>query len=188
VATLHRFANDGFRPEADLQGKLSPSFRSQLLFRFSTRIESLTRYIYAPREGPRIQGRERSVRTKVGYFLGAVLSLSAALIAPAQAAEPVVVVVKVFPTPGREEELNARYLKQLEFLKQAEPRSSFRLHRSASPNEPTSFLWYEVYESREALDHHLKVVMPDFQKAFGPTPKGLIARPSEHANYRQIGN
>ncbi|HMA87365.1 MAG TPA: antibiotic biosynthesis monooxygenase family protein [Burkholderiales bacterium] len=127
--------------------------------------------------------------TKVGCLLfGVLLSLSAALLPTAQAADPVVVVVKVFPTPGREEELNARYLKQLEFLKQAEPRSSFRLHRSASPNDPTSFLWYEVYESQEALDHHLKVVMPNFQKTFGPTPKGLIARPSEHTNYRQIGN
>lgn len=133
--------------------------------------------------------RERKkVRTRVGYLLGVVLSLAAPPIPPAQAADPVVVVVKVFPTLGREEELNARYLKQLEFLKQAEPRSSFRLHRSASPDEPTSFLWYEVYESQEALDHHLKTVMPEFQKAFGPTPKGLIARPSEHTNYRQIGN
>lgn len=128
--------------------------------------------------------------TRVGYcILGLVASLYVALIpGTAQAADSVVVVVKVFATPGREGELNARYLKQLEFLKQAEPRSSFRLHRSVSANEPTSFLWYEVYESQEALDHHLKIVMRDFQKAFGPTPKGLIARPSEHTTYRQIGD
>ena len=122
-------------------------------------------------------------------ILAVTLGLSATLISGlANAAGPIVVVVKVYPTPGREEELDARYLKQLEYLKPAEPRSSFRLHRSASGTEPTSFLWYEVYESQEALDHHLKVVMPEFQRQFGPTPKGLIARPSEHTTYRQIGN
>jgi quinol monooxygenase YgiN len=75
--------------------------------------------------------------------------------------EPIVVIVKVFPTPGREDELQTRYEKQLAFLRKAEPNASFRLHRSAK--EPTVYLWYEVYESPAALEHHLKAAMPAFR-------------------------
>lgn len=97
----------------------------------------------------------------------------------------VVVIVKVFPTPGREDELHARYLKQLEFLRKAEPNAIFRLHRSAKA--PVTFLWYETYPSQAAYDNHLKVAMANFKKAFGPTPDGLILRPSESDVYFEIG-
>ena len=102
----------------------------------------------------------------------------------ASASEQVVVVVKVFPGEGREDELQARYLKQIEFLRKVEPTSAFRLHRSAKV--PTTFLWYEVYESQAAYDNHLKVVIPSFRKEFGPTPEGLVAKPSESESYTEL--
>ena len=123
---------------------------------------------------------------RVHFALLAILLAISGAICNAQAAESIVVVVKVFPTPGREDELNARYLKQLEFLRKAEPSASFHLHRSAK--EPTTFLWYEVYESQVAYEQHLKVAMPNFRKEFGPTPDGLILRPSESETYKELGN
>jgi quinol monooxygenase YgiN len=99
--------------------------------------------------------------------------------------EPVVVVVKVYPGVGREDELQARYLKQAEFLRTFEPKASFRLHRSTK--EPVTFLWYETYESQAALENHLNVAMPAFRKEFGATPEGLVARPSDSETYRELG-
>ena len=122
-----------------------------------------------------------------GFTRSLIASLFAAslMIAnSASAAEQVVVIVKVFPGEGREDELQARYLKQIDFLRKAEPTSAFRLHRSAKA--PTTFLWYEVYESQPAYDNHLKVVMPNFRKEFGPTPEGLVAKPSESESYTEL--
>jgi quinol monooxygenase YgiN len=124
-------------------------------------------------------------RLKLVCSLAVLVALQSALVPVARAAdESLVVIVKVFPTSGREDELQTRYEKQLEFLRKAEPNASFRLHRSAK--EPTFFLWYEVYESQAALDNHLKVAMPAFRKENGPTPEGLIARPSESETYREL--
>jgi len=106
-------------------------------------------------------------------------------LAAAQQAAPVVVLVKVFPAAGREDELQALYLKRLEFLRKAEPDASFRLHRSVK--EPNAFLWYEVYPSQAAYDNHLKVVMVNFRKEFGPTPDGIIAKPSESETFSELG-
>ena len=81
--------------------------------------------------------------------VGAALVLAAGSPQVANAAdEPVVVVVKVYPGVGREDELQARYLKQAEFLRRMEPNASFRLHRSL--REPVTFLWYETYPSQAA--------------------------------------
>ena len=104
--------------------------------------------------------------------------------AVAQQAVPIVVLVKVFSAAGREDELQVLYLKRLEFLRKAEPDASFRLHRSVK--EPNTFLWYEVYPSQDAYDSHLKVVMPAFRKEVGPTPDGVIAKPSESETYIEL--
>ncbi|AQV96427.1 antibiotic biosynthesis monooxygenase [Cupriavidus necator] len=112
------------------------------------------------------------------------LSLGAVGVNSAYAAEPVVVLVKVFPTPGREDELQAQYLKRISYLRNAEPGAAFRLHRSTKT--PVTFLWYEVYESQAAYDDHLKVVMPAFRKQAGPTPVGLLAKPSEVETYSEL--
>ena len=119
------------------------------------------------------------------YSLVVVVALQSVIVPVACAAdESVIVVVKVFPTVGREDELQIRYEKQLDFLRKAEPNASFRLHRSAK--SPTIFMWYERYESQAALDSHLKLAMPAFRKEHGATAEGLIARPSESETYREI--
>jgi quinol monooxygenase YgiN len=112
------------------------------------------------------------------------LALCAFAMDPASAADPVVVLVRVFPAPGRQDELQAQYLKRIEYLRKAEPGATFRLHRSKK--EPVTFLWYEVYESQAAYDNHLKVVMPAYRKEAGPTPEGLLAKPSESEAYSEL--
>lgn len=102
----------------------------------------------------------------------------------ATASEQVIVIVKTFPGEDRESELQARSLKQIEFLRKAEPTATFRLYRSAK--RPTTFLWYEVYESRAAHENHLKVVIPGVRKELGPPPKGLMAKPPEIETYIEL--
>lgn len=116
--------------------------------------------------------------------VAAIFALVALINVPAHAAEPIVVVVKVFPSAGREDELQAQYLKRIEFLRKSEPNATFRLHRSTK--SPVTFLWYEVYPSQDAYDNHLKVVMPAFRKEFGPTPDGVIAKPSQSETYFEL--
>ena len=121
----------------------------------------------------------------VAYTIAALATLATVCASDAQAAdESIVVVLKSFPSPGREDEMQARYLKQVEFFRKAEPNSVFHLHRGTK--EPVIFLWYEVYESQAALDNHLKVVNPAFQKEVGPPPEGLTTRRSESEIYREI--
>ena len=55
---------------------------------------------------------------------------------------PIVLVSKFYPTPGREEELQARFQKVVEFVRKAEPNTVYRLHRSTK--EPVVFLWFEL--------------------------------------------
>ena len=123
-------------------------------------------------------------RSSLCSALGTCLVLAAAAPCAHAADEPVVVIVKVYPGVGREDELQARYLKQAEFLRRLEPAASFRLHRSLK--EPVTFLWYETYPSQAALENHLKVAMPAFRKDFGPTPEGLVARPSDSETYQEL--
>lgn len=73
---------------------------------------------------------------------------------------------------------------QIEFLRKAEPTATFRLYRSLK--KPTTFLWYEVYESQAAHENHLKVVMPSFRKELGPAPKGLFSKPPEIESYVEL--
>lgn len=116
----------------------------------------------------------------VATTLACTATFSAAL----QAA-PVVVLVKVFPAAGRADELQALYLQRLAYLRKAEPDATFRLHRSVK--EPGTFLWYEVYPSPAAYENHVKVVMANYKKETGPTPEGIIARPSESETFTELG-
>ena len=115
--------------------------------------------------------------------LAMVLALSS-LAVLAQHPSPIVVLVKVFPSPGRENELQALYLKRLDYLRKAEPEVNFKLHRGIK--EPTVFLWYEVYPSQAAYDNHVKVVMANFRKDFGPTPEGILTKPSESETFSAL--
>jgi len=99
----------------------------------------------------------------------------------ARADERVVIVARYSPTPGREAELEARLLRALKFMKQAEPNVSYRLHRSAK--EPTVFLFYEVYPSQAALDQHLTETLMAFRKEAGPVPEGIFSRSPEVEAY-----
>ncbi len=118
------------------------------------------------------------------------LVMAAALVAIAtksfaEQAAPVVVLVKVFATPGRADDLQALYLKRLEYFRKAEPDATFRLHRSTK--DPNTFLWYEVYPSQAAYENHVKVVNEGYKKETGPTPAGIIARPSESETFSELG-
>ena len=97
---------------------------------------------------------------------------------------PIVSVSKFYPAPGREDEVQTRFLKLVEFVRKAEPNAVYRLHRSNK--EPVVFLWYEVYESQTALENHRNVVLPAFRRDYGPAPEGLFARPAETELYRDI--
>jgi quinol monooxygenase YgiN len=122
--------------------------------------------------------------SKVSRFLALVALALVCLMAKSVNAEPVVVLVKVFPLPGREDELQTEYLKRVEYLRKAEPGTVFRLHRSTKM--PTTFVWYEVYDSPAAYENHLKVIMPRYRKEVGPTPEGLIAKPSESETFLEL--
>jgi quinol monooxygenase YgiN len=130
------------------------------------------------------QEQGESMTNAVRIFCFACLAMCACLVQPVYASDEVVVLVKVFPTLGREDELQAQYLKRVEYLRKAEPSATFRLHRGTK--QPIAFLWYEVYESQAAYDNHLKVIMPAYRKETGPTPEGLLARPSESETYVEI--
>ncbi len=99
----------------------------------------------------------------------------------ARADERVVIVARYSPTPGREAELEARLLRALKFMKQAEPNVSYRLHRSAK--EPTVFLFYEVYPSQAARDQHVTETLTALRREAGPMPEGILSRPPEVEAY-----
>ena len=126
---------------------------------------------------------------RASFVLASALTASALLawtgLANSQTSDGAIVLVsKFYPTPGREDELQARFLKTVEFVRKAEPNTVYRLHRSTK--EPAVFLWYEVYESQTALDNHRNVVLPAFLKEHGPRPEGIFARPPETEPYRDI--
>ncbi len=109
---------------------------------------------------------------------------SAATPSIAEQAAPVVVVVRVFATPGQADALQDLYIKRLEYFRKAEPDSTFRLHRSMK--DPNAFLWYEVYPSQVAYENHVRVVNESFKKQAGPTPAGVVAR-SESEAFSELG-
>jgi quinol monooxygenase YgiN len=96
----------------------------------------------------------------------------------AQAAdESVTVIARIFVTPGREAEAEARYQRMIEFVRKAEPNVVYRFFRSKK--DPSLFMTYEVYPNQAAASDHLKVTLPSFAKEIGPTPEGLLSRPME---------
>ena len=99
----------------------------------------------------------------------------------ARADERVVIVARYYPAPGREADLEARLLRSLKYVKQAEPNVSYRLHRSAK--EPTVFLFYEVYPSQAARDQHVTETLTALRREAGPMPEGILSRPPEVEAY-----
>ena len=115
--------------------------------------------------------RRRSIH---GLVLAMLLAVFAEV---AWAGEQVVIVGRFYPAPGREAELEARLLRSVTYVKQAEPDITYRLHRSAK--EPTVFLYYEVYPSQAAFDRHRTETIAAFRKEAGPPPEGIFSRPPE---------
>ena len=87
-------------------------------------------------------------------------------------------------TPGREAELEARLLKNVEFVRKAEPGHIYQLLRSKK--DPSAFFLYQVYPSLAALEHHNKVITPASQKENGPLPEGILARPPEFERFQAL--
>ena len=117
-------------------------------------------------------------RTIHGLALVTLFAISGEM---ARADEQVVIVARYYPAPGREAELEARLLRSLKYVKQAEPNVSYRLHRSAK--EPPVFLFYEVYPSQAARDQHLTETLAALRKEAGPMPEGILSRPPEVEAY-----
>jgi quinol monooxygenase YgiN len=93
----------------------------------------------------------------------------------ARAAEQVIIVGRYYPAPGREAELEARLVRIVKYLKEAEPTVNYRLHRSAK--EPTVFMFYEIFPSQAALDHERETVAALRKR--DPPPDGIFGRPPE---------
>jgi len=100
--------------------------------------------------------------------------------------EPIIVVVRFFPTEGREDEAQARLAKLATFVPKLNPGVTFRLHRSTKGS--TVFLLYETFPSQAALENQPKTVLPAFLKEFGQTPEGLCSRPNEVEFYRMLSD
>jgi len=96
--------------------------------------------------------------------------------------EPIIVVVRLFPAEGREDEARARLVKLMKFVPANNPGATFRLHQSTK--KPIVFLLYETFPTQAALDSQPKTVLPAFAKEHGATPEGLWARPNEVEFYR----
>ena len=99
---------------------------------------------------------------------------------------PIVVVVKLYPAEGREDEAQARLASLAKFVPANNPGVTFKLHRSVK--QPVVFLLYETFPSQAALDSQSKAVLPAFFKEFGATPPGLFAKPNEVDLYRSAGD
>ena len=112
----------------------------------------------------------------------------AAIAAPlAHAAdEPIIVVVKLFPAEGREDEAQARIAKLVKFVPANNPGVTFRLHRSTK--KPVVFLLYETFPSQASLDMQQKTVLPAYVKEVGATPEGLFAKPNEVEFYSRMAD
>ena len=61
-------------------------------------------------------------------------------------------------------------------MQSVEPGSSFKLYRTQK--DPSLFVYIEVYPSQVALEEHGKTTTPARAKELGPTPAGLLARPT----------
>ena len=127
----------------------------------------------------------RSVLSLARTILCGVLLMGAAQIACA-ADESVALIARFYAAPGREAEVEARFLKVVAFVRKAEPNITYKLYRSKT--DPSVFMFYEVYPSQAARDEHQNVHIPAFQKEFGAVPEGFYARPAEREFFRALAN
>ena len=113
----------------------------------------------------------------------AALALAAPAAHAAPAADKVVLVVKYVASPGREEEVAARFAKLAQVVAREEPGTTFIVYRSEK--EPGAFVFYEVYGSRADFERHRDVVLARFRKD-NPAPEGLFAGPPRVETLREL--
>lgn len=125
------------------------------------------------------------MRKGTRLFLTLLAVVLGALTAVVQAAdESVTVLVRFYPTPGREEELQGRLVKLRDFIHKTTPGVTYKVHRSKG--EPVVLLVYEIFPSEAAADDLAKTVFPAFQKVNGPIPEGIVRRPVEREVFRAL--
>lgn len=95
------------------------------------------------------------------------------------------VTAKVFPKPGKEDEVQGLLLKMAEAVRKYEPEMIiYRPHRSMK-GTATVFLWYEQYRSDAAFEFHRTAPhLADFRKQMGQ----LVEKPTEVEFYRSLTN
>lgn len=102
----------------------------------------------------------------------------------AHADDSVIVISRQYAAPGREAELQERFLKVIAYVRKVEPGHTYRLYRSKK--DPTVFVFYEVYPSQAAFEHHAKVTFPAMRKELGPPAEGIFARPAENETFTAL--
>ena len=96
----------------------------------------------------------------------------------------VTVVAKIYPKPGREDEVAALLVKMAEAVRQHEPECIvYRPHRLAGGAHAGPFLFYEQYRSAAAFDFHRTA--PHLAALRGAM-KDLLARPTEVELYSAL--
>ncbi|HYA15829.1 MAG TPA: putative quinol monooxygenase [Bryobacteraceae bacterium] len=93
----------------------------------------------------------------------------------------VTVVAEITAKPGCEEELKNALLSVIEPVRKEEGCIQYDLHVSNS--EPGKFLFYENWESPEALAKHAQA---EHMKAFGAKAAALVGGPSKIVTYTRI--
>jgi quinol monooxygenase YgiN len=84
---------------------------------------------------------------------------------------------RIYVTPGREAEAEARLSKQLDFVLQSVPGITYRYYKSTKT--PGLFVTYEVFPDKATAQKVVKEVLPEFRAKFGAVPEGLLAQPTE---------
>jgi len=98
--------------------------------------------------------------------------------------ESFTVLVRFYPAPGREAELQARLSKLRDFVRKHNPGVTYKLYRSEKA--PVVFLMDETFPSQDAFNDMATKVFPVFQKENGPIPEGIAARPVEREVFRAV--
>jgi quinol monooxygenase YgiN len=99
--------------------------------------------------------------------------------------EPVVVIARFFVKPRKETVFEERTHKVVELVRKADPENVNRLQRST--RNPLEYVFYEVFPSQDAFDHHIFETLPAVAMEVGPEPEGMLARPPEVEKLVPVG-
>lgn len=92
------------------------------------------------------------------------------------------VVAKIYPKPGKEEDVSALLVNMAEAVRRSEPDCViYRPHRLTT--SPVVFLFYEQYRTREAFDFHRTAPhLATYREQLKP----LLEKPTEVEIYRAL--